>query len=269
MPNWVKNKIIVGSGKYIDEIKAAHFVKDKEGGQDVFDFNTVKKMPDELNVEFGSRSEDGIRLYLASIDPKCKFFGKVEEKVKPARFKEISGLMKDRMFGSPEKLEEPEFKDLADKYKEKLGEIVDIGRQHVQNAEKYGACNWYEWAVKNWGTKWNSSCTEVAEDGKSITFETAWEPALPVIVELSKQHPNIKMAFLYSDEEIGSRVGYALLTNGHVDFEGNFPDQSKDAYKLAFDLWGCADEYLWDEKKGKYVYKDQPIMSAGHAPIMG
>lgn len=77
------------------------------------------------------------------------------------------------------------------------------------------------------------------------------------------------MAFLYSDEEIGSRVGYALLTNGHVDFEGNFPDQSKDAYKLAFDLWGCADEYLWDEKKGKYVYKDQPIMCAGHAPIMG
>ena len=57
--------------------------------------------------------------------------------------------MKDRMFGSPEKLEEPEFKGLADKYKEKLGEVVDIGRQHVQNAEKYGACNWYEWAVKN------------------------------------------------------------------------------------------------------------------------
>ena len=60
-----------------------------------------------------------------------------------------------------------------------------------------------------------------------------------------------------------------IKVNGHIAFEGNFPDQSKDAYKLAFDLWGCADEYLWDEKKGKYVYKDQPIMSAGPAPVMG
>lgn len=195
MPNWVKNEIIVVSSKDIDEIKAAHFVnfvKDKEGGQDVFDFNTVKKMPDELNVEFGSRSKDGIRLYLASIDPKCKFFGKAEEKVEPARFKEISGLMKDHMFGSPEKLEESEFKDLTDKYKEKLGEVVDIGRQCVQNVEKYGACDRYEWAIKNWGTKWNSSCTEVAENGKSFTFDTAWEPAFPVIVELSKQHLDLQ-----------------------------------------------------------------------------
>ncbi len=269
MPNWVKNKIIVGSSKYIDEIKAKHFTKDEKSGDEVFDFNTVKKMPDDLNVEFGSRSEDGIKLYLASIDPKCGFFGSKDGKATPKRFEELSKLMEGRMFGGPEKLTEAELHDLSEKYQNKFDEVIDIGKKHVENAEKYGACNWYEWAIKNWGTKWNSSCTEVAEDGKSISFETAWEPALPVILELSKQHPDIKLALLYSDEEIGSRVGYALMANGHIDFEGSFPDQSRDAYKLAFDLWGCEDEYLWDDKKGRYVYNDQGSMSASPAPVMG
>lgn len=268
MPNWVKNKIVVGASRYVDEIKAAHFVKD-ENGQEVFDFNTVKKMPEELNVEFGSRSEDGIKLYLASINPGCGFYGSPETKVNPKRFEEIGKLMEGRMFGSPDELTEYGLREIEEKYKGEIDEVIGIGKRHVDNAEKYGACSWYEWAVKNWGTKWNSSCTEVAEDGKYISFETAWEPALPVVVEMSRQHPNIRMALLYSDEEIGSRVGYALLTNGHVDLAGDFPDQSKDAYKLAFDLWDCADQFLWDDKKGRYVYNDSPAMSASPAPVMG
>lgn len=257
MPNWVKNKIIVGNKRFIDEIKAAHFAKTGEG-EETFDFNTVKRMPEELNVEFGSRSEDGIRLYLASINPKCKFFGTEETKVTNKRFKEISAIMGRRLFGAPDSLSEAEFKGLASKYNGDLAEVVDIGRRHVQNAENHGACCWYEWAVKNWGTKWNASDTLVASDGKSFTFDTAWEPAFPVVLELSRKHPDIRMAFLFSDENIGSGVGYALLTGGQVDFSGDFPDQSKDAYKLAFDLWGCADEYRWDDKKGKYVYADSP-----------
>jgi hypothetical protein len=45
--------------------------------------------------------------------------------------------------------------------------------------------NWYNWCLANWGTKWNSYDGNVTESG--ISFNTAWAPPVPVIVELSKQ----------------------------------------------------------------------------------
>ena len=71
-----------------------------------------------------------------------------------------------------------------------------------------------------------------------------------------KQNPDIKFGFLYSDEAIGSHVGYLLLKAGHIDFEGTFEDYTVDAYKLAFDLWGCEEDYEYSEKLETYVYKE-------------
>ena len=43
--------------------------------------------------------------------------------------------------------------------------------------EKFGADDWYNWSINNWGTKWNSVDTEVEQrDGTLIyRFETAWD----------------------------------------------------------------------------------------------
>ena len=42
---------------------------------------------------------------------------------------------------------------------------------------KYGADNWYDWSIMNWGTKWNAIDTEVEQrDGTLIyRFNTAWD----------------------------------------------------------------------------------------------
>ena len=42
---------------------------------------------------------------------------------------------------------------------------------------KYGADNWYDWSINNWGTKWNACDTEVEQrDGTLIyRFDTAWD----------------------------------------------------------------------------------------------
>jgi hypothetical protein len=268
MPNWVKNKIIVGKPEFLDEIKSKHCHSGPDEDKDCFDFNTIKKMPEEMNIEYGSRSDDGLALYLTKIDPKCKYFGEAGDKLAPDEVKRVKSEMAGHLFVSrAESLTEDGVKTLQEKYKEKLPECVAIGEKMVGNVEKFGAMNWYEWAIKNWGTKWNSSNTEWGE--KNVTFETAWDPALPAIVEMSKQHPKIRMAVLYSDEDIGSHVGYMLLTGGHVDYEGTFTDQSRDAYKLAFDLWGCGDEYRYNEKKGTYERKpDDPMPTPKPGPVM-
>jgi len=50
--------------------------------------------------------------------------------------------------------------------------------------ERYGFDNWYDWAIKNWGTKWG--VYDVTEwKGNKISFNTAWSPPIPIIEALS------------------------------------------------------------------------------------
>ena len=53
--------------------------------------------------------------------------------------------------------------------------------------QKYGADNWWDWCVQNWGTKWN--CDMDAEKNQSkhcMTMDTAWSPPIPIVAQLSK-----------------------------------------------------------------------------------
>jgi len=47
---------------------------------------------------------------------------------------------------------------------------------------------WYDWAVQNWGTKWDASVedTGLSDDGTlaTIVFNTAWSPPIPFYDEL-------------------------------------------------------------------------------------
>ncbi len=84
--------------------------------------------------------------------------------------------------------------------------------------------HWYDWNVRNWGTKWDVSVhdddkypeTELYEDtGDSLCykFNTAWSPPVPVIGELSTQYPNLTFTLSY-EEETGWG-GEVLFVNGN------------------------------------------------------
>ncbi len=48
------------------------------------------------------------------------------------------------------------FNGLFDFDKEKqFTSINELGKQYVENIKKYNSPQWYDWCVKNWGTKWN------------------------------------------------------------------------------------------------------------------
>lgn len=259
MPNYVKNKIMVGKKEFIDQIKKDHFRKDPSTGGYELDFDTIVKMPESLKIECGSRSYDGVKLYLAIKDPDCAYAGTKEDKMDKEEFNALTDKLKDSDMSPSRSADKEEYDFLSKHYKDKLNSVIELGKKSCENLMKHGACNWYEWSVKHWGTKWNASATEIADNGKSILFETAWDPALPAVLELSKKHPEMKIAFLYSDEDIGNHVGYALMTDGKIDFEGTFLDQSADAYKLAFDLWGCREDYRYDTKKKTYVHVGESL----------
>jgi hypothetical protein len=125
----------------------------------------------------------------------------------------------------------------------------DLGRI---KEEKYGKENcWFEWCRKNWGTKWNAFSSSSYDN--IIEFETAWNGVPELITKLGVIFPDIEFEYLYADEDIGYNVGHYKFKDTEID-EAESEQGSKEAYELAFDLWGCKEDYEWNEEKQKYEF---------------
>lgn len=90
--------------------------------------------------------------------------------------------------------------------------------------KKYGAPNWYDWSLKNWGTKWNAYDIQevVKSDGSPAIpqFMTAWSPPEAFYLALSQAFPKLTFKCHY-DIELGNGSGYMVFKNGRktIDHE--------------------------------------------------
>jgi len=76
-------------------------------------------------------------------------------------------------------------------------------------SETYGATDWYDWAVKNWGTKWSPDLDQEFEDGdEELIFQTAWAPPLAWLDKVSEQFPNAKFNLFWEEEQ-----GFGQIVN--------------------------------------------------------
>jgi hypothetical protein len=69
----------------------------------------------------------------------------------------------------------------------------DKAREHLEtqarNLEKYGAVDWYDWNIRNWGTKWDFGfdCVErVDEHTLTASFDSAWSPPVEAYAQLEE-----------------------------------------------------------------------------------
>lgn len=238
MPNWIKNKVIVKNREVVDEIISSFTTFNEEYKELEFDFNKIIPMPKDLEIEFSTKSDDGLLLYLTKINGNITYLGTKEDKLDTKEYNDVISKINEHLSNKRNLiLNEEETEKILKKYQDNLEEIYSLGQKQVNNILQYDALNWYEWRIRNWGCKWNADKLEIL-DGCSFSFETPWEPPLKVIVEMSKAKPHIKIAFLFADEDIGAHVGYMLLQGGKIDYKGSFADHSSDAYQLAHDLWG-------------------------------
>jgi hypothetical protein len=88
--------------------------------------------------------------------------------------------------------------------------------------KKYGADNWYHWALQNWGTKWGTFDSivhnEDIEYGTLVyEYTTAWCPLIPEVWEkVSKEYPDL--TFIIDYEETGMDFeGKMTARNGKVE----------------------------------------------------
>lgn len=102
--------------------------------------------------------------------------------------------------------------------------------------EKYGKENcWYEWNIKNWGTKWNAYDVSIGDN--QVHFNTAWSTPLPIFRALAEKFPDLEIYVKYADEDFGCNCGEITYYNNAETI--NIPaSQSTEAMALAADVLG-------------------------------
>lgn len=111
----------------------------------------------------------------------------------------------------------------------------------------FSGSDWYDWNVRNWGTKWDANDAELDQnldelkEGDSLTYRysTAWgipEPAMRAMVE---QHPELSFSFECEEEQ-----GWGANYEGDEGIlsmvkEWDIPSCHADFDNLGRDCWGC------------------------------
>lgn len=83
--------------------------------------------------------------------------------------------------------------------------------------EKYGADNWYEWCVHNWGVKWNAAEVDIFDEeikragsfpmveANELLFNTPWHCPYPIFDKLIEMFPRCKLTVIWYDEDDDER----------------------------------------------------------------
>lgn len=147
---------------------------------------------------------------------------------------ENGNLVFDRIMPMPEELREttsPTPDDVSEDTKKKL--IL-----------KYGADNWWDWCVQNWGTKWEPD-TISADDGH-VSFSTAWSPPIGIVKQLSKLTGR-DFRLTYIEEGVDFCGEYFSYENWLENVDCEFSPISKAPKKLREEL--CGEEWTWEDNE--------------------
>jgi hypothetical protein len=132
--------------------------------------------------------------------------------------------------------------DSSEVYK-KYDSLEDMGKKLVELKEKYGYDNWYEWRLRNWGTKWNAQEVNYEEEGGLLQFDTAWSIPYPILAKVAQDNPEVNIDG-YSEEETGWYDKYRLAdgkvyrdTTGEIDPKSETPVNSSFTYDEILDSY--------------------------------
>ncbi|MBR0511024.1 MAG: hypothetical protein IJJ81_00430 [Ruminococcus sp.] len=233
MPNHVTSVIILSGDE--SRLKAMlEQIKNDEVGIGSVDFNKILPMPEALHMTSGSIENDAITVYLSAVNPINEEFSGIK-KLGAAEFSEMLKKLPSSSKKIDMMMPEKEAINLSkDRYRESLQYIAEKGEKYVSNVLKYGVSTWYDWAVGNWGTKWNAYGYDnsVEMEDHKLKFLTAWAAPHPILQKLSEMYPDIKFEHEWADEDIGSNCGRYVYYGGER-IEEYFPESQKECLEFA------------------------------------
>lgn len=140
---------------------------------------------------------------------------------------------------------------LKNRYSTTNSNIDEFVVEQLINAYKQtGFVYWYDFALENWGTKWNAYEVHITMNNENINvqFETAWSTPEPIIRKFSLLYPHAEFKVAYADEDFGANCGNYVYKDGEI-IDDYCPEYGTDeAYDLAAEILGYdAREEDWDE----------------------
>ena len=112
--------------------------------------------------------------------------------------------------------------------------------------QKYGADNWRNWQVNNWGTKWNATNVNlVMDDNLNYSFDSAWSPPVEWFYKLIQKYPELDLNLDY-EEPSCDLAGYISFCNG---------DLTANKYELSVRVWEKCDKNIVNETIKNEVQK--------------
>ena len=207
-------------------------------GPGTIDFNRLIPMPPDLMIEAGSSTEQGIEVYLTAVNPDTPDYDlpKMPKDKFDKLLRDLNGERRFTMYKP--RLSEEEIQRYT--MYSSFGKLADTGKQAINNLINYGATTWYDWSIKNWGTKWNSYDPWKGEE-KGLIFSTAWSAPHPVIEAMAKKYPDVFITHEWADEDIGQNCGMREYENGECVYD-YAPSSRKDSIEYAAKVWGDTPE---------------------------
>ena len=136
---------------------------------------------------------------------------------------------------------------------------IDLEAYHKQPAPAtlpmdFSGDDWYNWNVRNWGTKWDvavsstdkhpdTTMEDTANGDNHVVhynFETAWSRPMPALINLSSQYPDLLFTLSY-EEETGWG-GELELLRGVVISESEYDNMCRECEGT--------DCLIYDDEKG-------------------
>lgn len=254
MPNHITNIL-----KFKGDSEQVHTMLDKiksdELGFGSIDFNKIIPMPESLNIEAGSRTDEALYVCMMALNPAAPDMG--VPKLSSEEYQKLANIV-GRSKGEQFMTLDAQRISRASKYTP-LSDVIAMGQVVISNFLQYGCGDWYGWCNRNWGTKWNAYDVHFDQESQSIHFLTAWDTPMPVIDKLSQMFPEVEVDLQWADEDVGYNVGHVVLLAGKA-IAGHIPEGgSREAYEMSFQIHGgkAADfNYVFDKKEGNYVYQE-------------
>ena len=200
MPNWSTNRITMYENYELD---SRDFYKNKEGKHAITDI--YEKFLKDITVE---RKEGEDYYNLMEIMPTPEILEMVHASSPPYLIRDRkTGEFLKQTIDTPELGEEREaFYETNTHPKFEKVEIVEGTDIYNELWEKYGCLSWYDWNVKNWGTKWAITLekSEISFNEYNLQFwcDSAWCPPDGLLQHIADKY-NVNVECFYEIEGYG------------------------------------------------------------------
>lgn len=160
---------------------------------------------------------------------------------------------------------------MAGSYGAGTPEQAQLEARERANIEAYGAKNWYDWCVANWGTKWDITSDgngepAVGDDGLSVqfSFDSAWSP--PVGFYGKMEELGFTVDAFYYEGGMGFCGRYSEGDDDYHEIKGNsdwvdanIPQEINDMFAISENMSTWEEEEAGEEQEGAETQPEQEV----------